>query len=220
MFSHSNSPFPLLVGDSYSLLARTSSPEQNIRTNALEYWRPERFEEPFIEDVSNPGTFVNQAFYDTDSEQLVITVNGGEATTETTDITVANLPAETSFLVMRDGVEYGEFRREGDRLIITTSPLSGVEESYVVEAGVPGSDISEPDDDTPDIRAEPDIAEVVDQDTSSAPSQTPSETSAEDDSGCNLVSWRPAAGTTVFYLLIVCVFTGWRRRKSTAEFSE
>ena len=196
-------------------MARTSSPELNIRTSALEYWRPERFEEPLIEAVSNPGTFVNQAFYDTESEQLIITVNGGEATTEPTDIAIANLPSETSFVVIRDGLEYSQVVREDDRLVITTPPLSGTEESYIIEAGVPAGSVAESDD-SEDARAEdvvtgPDVAEMVDLSPSNEPSQSPP--TAQDSDGCGVVS-KNSGGTAAVFFFLVCSYC--LRRRSRA----
>ena len=205
VFSHSNSPFPLLVGDAYALLARTSSPELNIRTNALQYWRPDRFQEPFVESVSNPGTFVNQAFYDTDSEQLIITVNGGEATTEATDIIIANLLADSSSVVTRDGEEYREVQRQNGRLIITTPALSNDEESYIVEAGLPtsGVEVDATEDVAEDVGIEPDVAELVDATPPPTASQPATDT-PDDESGCSLVSGGGAGGLG-FCLVLICV---------------
>jgi hypothetical protein len=85
--------------------------------------------------VSNNKTFVNQAVYDAAKGRLLVTVNGGQATTEPTAISVAGLDLNKYHAVTRDGVAYKGAAWQGDKFVITTPPLSATEESYVIEEG-------------------------------------------------------------------------------------
>lgn len=147
VLAHSDSPFPRLIPDAFDLLARVVSPESNWVTNA-ETVTVDESALPRILRVTNEATFVNQAYWDAEEERLIVTVNGGAATTDPTDIVLGNLDADRTLVVTRDGEPFAEWRREGQEVILTTPPLTGTEESYIVTFSAPSdadAAVGEPD---------------------------------------------------------------------------
>ena len=114
------------------ILALTTTEEVNLAVLAQAPWDAERFKRPFLESVGEATVFVNQAVYDAGKQALVLTINGGAATTTAVTLTVANLNPQGKYEVRRDGEPYLDWQRKGERLVITTPPLSAVEESYAV----------------------------------------------------------------------------------------
>ena len=128
--------YPRVAQDMFPLLARTTTPEINIRTTATLDWGEAHFREPFVEQVSSARAFVNQAYWDNATSRLTVTLNGGEATTDPAEVTVANLPAGP-YTVRRDGQIHENWRWNGAKLIIVTPGLQPQEESYTIEPGAP-----------------------------------------------------------------------------------
>ena len=135
-YSHSGSMFPRLIPDAFHLLARTVTPETNWVTNASEQnaFDPTA---PRVRRLTNEAAFVNQAFYDADAQRLIVTVNGGAATTEPTDIVVTNVDSGSNLFVTRNGEPFDAVRWDGGDLVVTTPPLTDAEESYVISPEVP-----------------------------------------------------------------------------------
>ncbi len=135
---------PLLFQNAPALWARATTAEYNLRKNTLRARPASFFSQPHVAAVGNDKAFVNQAIYDPARRELLVTVNGGRATTGPTTITVTGLESTRSYSVTRDGVAHADFTRQADRLVITTPPLSATEEAYrVAEAPAPASALDE-----------------------------------------------------------------------------
>lgn len=128
-----SSALPLVFQNSFPLLARTTSGDQEIRLAMLGQDRAELFAQPYVAALSDELTFVNQAIYDPKGERLIVTVNGGAATTSSVDIEIANVDPMLAWSVTRDGEPYGDHSWADDRLVIHTPPLGSQLESYIVQ---------------------------------------------------------------------------------------
>lgn len=135
--SYEGAMLPLVFQNAFPLLARTASAERNIAVDALRSWDAMRFEEPFVTSVGNDAAFVNQAVYDPEQGVLVVTINGGFATSEPASIAVANLDPALRYAVTRDGEPYAEVAWDDDLLVIDTPGLRYQMESYVVSVAPP-----------------------------------------------------------------------------------
>ncbi len=137
-FGYTFSPIiPLVFQNSVPLLALVTDSKHNIRLNATNTRPAGHFSRPFVKAVSNAKAFINQAVYDEKKQTLLVTINGGKATTAQAVIRVANLDPAVSYLVQRDGKLFSQVVRTGASLAITTPPLSATEESYTVFPGTP-----------------------------------------------------------------------------------
>ena len=123
---------PLIFQNGVPLWARVTDTSYNVRKNATRIRPAGHFTNPLVSGISDAKAFVNQAVYDDKKRTLIITVNGGEATTAAATITVKNLDATRYYAVERDGKAHGQWKREGTTMLITTPPLSATEESYTV----------------------------------------------------------------------------------------
>ncbi len=137
-FGYTFSPMiPLAFQNMVPLWARVTDKEYNPRANATRTRAAGHFKAPFVSGVSDSRAFVNQAIYDEKKGRLIVTVNGGKATTAAISITVGNLDASKYYAVERDGVAHDKWKRDGVKLVITTPPLSATEESYAVFQSTP-----------------------------------------------------------------------------------
>ncbi len=132
--------YPLIFQNGFPLLAIATTPDVNLGTLARANWDPAQFAHPVLESVDDPGVFVNQAAYDPALEKLVVTINGGTATSAAVKLSIANLDRGVQHWVRRNGESYTNWQWRGDRMVITTPALSATEESYVVAGPPPLSD--------------------------------------------------------------------------------
>ncbi len=146
-FTWGNPVFPALIQNGFPLLARTTSPERNIGTNARLSRDVAFFQQPYIASISEPNAFVNQAVWDAEQQRLIVTLNGGGATTASAVIEVANLDPAKTWEAVRADLVWADATWTDDRLVLTTAPLSNVEETYVVRQVIAAPD--------PIIEAEP-----------------------------------------------------------------
>ncbi len=135
--SYEGAILPLVFQNSFPLLGRTATPERNIAVDALGSWDAGRFDAPYVASISNDAAFVNQAVWDAELEQLVVTLNGGWATSEPASIAVANLDPDVVWTVTRNGRAFESVDQDGDRLVIETPGLGPSMESYIVAAAPP-----------------------------------------------------------------------------------
>ena len=124
--------FLKVAQNGFPLLARALTPESNFRTIADSHRGPEFYRQPILSDVSNPKTFVNQAIWDPAKHSLFLTINGGEATSQPTDLTIANLNPDSEYKVILGGVDYSGWTRSGSRIVITTPALSASELEFQI----------------------------------------------------------------------------------------
>ena len=123
---------PLVFQNGVPLWARVTDTKYNVRNNALRTLPADRFSTPHITSVSNPKAFVNQAYYDSSKSRLIITINGGKATTAPATLQVARLDASKNYTVERNGEAHDQWVQQGGKLRFTTPPLSSTEESYTI----------------------------------------------------------------------------------------
>jgi hypothetical protein len=122
-FSPFNWPIYKIFPNGFTLWAEAMSVENNFRTIVESPRGPEFYEQPYLADVTNPGTFVNQAIWD--DPVLYITINGAHVTLEPTDLVVRNLKADRTYQVLLNDEVYTEWTRSEGEMTITTPPLSG-----------------------------------------------------------------------------------------------
>ena len=143
MWFYYRSPvYPPVVPNAGAFWARVTSADVNFRSLAHAPFDALRFTEPNVEELSNPGALVNQAYYDRERRELVVTVNGGRSTTEATDIVIGNLTLGEPHTVLRHagpegGDVYRRVRATDGGLVITTPPLTADLETYVIRPGAP-----------------------------------------------------------------------------------
>ena len=144
-FGYTFSPMiPLIFQNAVPLWARVTDTNYNVRGNVTRTRPAGHFDHPHVSSVSDAKAFVNQAVYDDKKRTLIITVNGGKATTAAATITVKKLDASKYYAVERDGKAHDQWERSGTTMRITTPPLSATEESYTVfEATAPEPDSTE-----------------------------------------------------------------------------
>jgi hypothetical protein len=138
MYNFNHGFVPLLTINTLPLWTRVTTPEYNMRTNTHRLWDQRFFEQPYVVSVGNDRAFVNQAFFDSKKYKLVVTINGGSATTDPAEITVANLESNSKLLVKRNGKKYTNWSWVGGNLVIKTAALSSQEESYVISKAKSG----------------------------------------------------------------------------------
>ena len=124
---------PLMFQNAVPLWARATDAKHNIRKNTVSLRPASFFKQPYVSAVSNPKAFVNQAVYDNANSRLLVTVNGGKATSESTAISVAGLDRAKYYSVTRNGALHNAVAWNNNLLVITTPALSSKEESYLVE---------------------------------------------------------------------------------------
>jgi len=98
------------------------SAEINFRSVVESPRGPEFYEQPYLADVTNPGTFVNQAVWD--DPVLYITINGAHVTTDATNLVVRNLKTDRAYQVLLDDEVYTQWVQSEGEMTITTPPLS------------------------------------------------------------------------------------------------
>ncbi len=145
---------PLLFQNGFVLLARTSSPERHLGTIARAGFDAARFDTPHLSAVSVDSVFVNQAVYDAGRKALILTVNGGEATTARCRLSIAGLEPSAAYEVVRDGQLHIDWAWEHELLVINSQALAPTEHTYIVRPSVPVamSDAGVP---TPDAGRQP-----------------------------------------------------------------
>ena len=144
-FGYTFSPMiPLIFQNGIPLWARVTDTKYNVRANVTRTRPVGHFKNPHVTAVSDARAFVNQAVYDEKKKRLIITINGGKATTAAAIITVEKLDPSAYYAVERDGVVYEQWKRQGSKMLITTPPLSATEHSYAVfQATAPVPDPSD-----------------------------------------------------------------------------
>lgn len=118
-------PITRTIPNIYLLQALTISPDINYRTVALSPRDADFYNQPILADVTNPGTFVNQAIWD--DPVLYITVNGGVATDAPTHLIIKNLKPDRTYHVLLGDEVYTHWTLAAGEMTITTPPLSGTE---------------------------------------------------------------------------------------------
>ena len=185
-FGYSLPGLPVLFQNGFPLLARTSSPASNLGTETLGgvagTWDAAWFEQPHLVRVGADGAFVNQAIYDAERETLVVTINGGGATSQASELEIAGLDPERRYSVLRDSVLYPTWAWQGERLVVMTPPLRPQEETYLIS---PAADAPDPSP----LPTPMDASTQVHADT--GPAQDVEDTGAE---GCRLVLGRGSRG--------------------------
>jgi len=109
----------------WELWANATNSEINIRSIVESPRGPDFYAQPVLAEVSNPGTFVNQAIWD--DPALYITINGAHITKEPTDLIIQNLKAGSTYQVVLNDEDYTGWTRSpsGEEITITTPALSG-----------------------------------------------------------------------------------------------
>ncbi len=143
--SYTGPLLPLVVQNAFPLLARTGDSERNLPVDALTAWDPARFDHPYIASVSDEAAFVNQAFYDPETDELILTLNGGFATSEPASVAVANLDPSLRYAVTRNGEPFEQVAWDGELLVIRTTPLRYQMDSYIVGVAPPASEPPPPE---------------------------------------------------------------------------
>lgn len=115
-------PVFMVFPNGFTLWAEATTADNNFRS-VVENPRDAAFyTQPFIRRVSNPDAFVNQAVWQ--DPVLYVTVNGGEVTTDTTEIVVGNLETHGGYRVFIGDEVYDGWTYSGTELTIETPALS------------------------------------------------------------------------------------------------
>jgi len=135
---------PLVFQNAPALWARATDTEYNLRLNTPRTRSAAFFKQPHVEAVSDPGAFVNQAVYDAAKQTLLVTINGGQATTKPASITVAGLDEKKFYGVTRDGNKHPGGAWKQGKYVFTTAALSATEETYrVMETDPPAAPVTD-----------------------------------------------------------------------------
>lgn len=108
----------------WGLWAAVTSSEINLRTMVDSPREAEFYEQPYLANVTNPNTFVNQAIWD--DPILYITINCGPLTPGTTKLIVQNLRTDRTYHVLLDDELYTNWTLADGVMTITTPTLSGL----------------------------------------------------------------------------------------------
>ena len=210
-FSWANPVFPRLIQNGFPLLALTTSPERNIGTNAALVREAAFFEAPFLASISDAGVFVNQAVWDAEQEKLIVTINGGDATTAAVVITLVGLDPAREWQVERDGQPWDGLVWNDGGAELTTAALTSQESSYVVSEAPPAPPEPKPpaEPTAPESQPEPRAAEEAAPEPAGDDVATPAETS--DSGGCSAGTGRQTSSPALLILLVLMGLTVRRR---------
>jgi|GEM_PF-1999911 len=115
-------PVFMVFPNGFTLWAEATTAENNFRSVVENPRTPEFYAQPFVAHVSNRDAFVNQAIWV--DPVLYVTVNGGQVTTETTNLVVRNLDESHEYRVYLGEEIYTDWTRSGNELTVTTPALS------------------------------------------------------------------------------------------------
>ncbi len=121
---------PTVVANLHLLWAGGLAPGYTMRENAARGWSMARFQQPTLDEVTNPDAFVTQAWYD--GETLTVTVTGGYATTDAAELPVVGFTQRRGAEVALNESAYTDWSWQDDVLVVATPGLSSEELSFSI----------------------------------------------------------------------------------------
>lgn len=123
---------PLMIQNGFPLLALSTTPGADLAAIAARPANLHQYGMPHLDRVEGGTVFVNQAVYDEPEQNLIVTLNGGKATSGPVKLFCARLRFDRPHEVRRNGVLYEDWEWASGVLVVTTPPLTATEETYEV----------------------------------------------------------------------------------------